>query len=161
LSSLTTLEHMGQKLLAEDARQSLNAHVAERGGQIRAKYGPSIGWNELLRILQDRSCVRYPCEIVFDQKLLLPGEFAHPVANGAEPEDGFIIYVHPFYSTNLDEVPFLVLYQLVLVNYGPFASASDAEAFGANALGLSEDGYYRQLCTLADAVQAPPGCGII
>jgi hypothetical protein len=146
---------MSHKLSAQDARQSLTAHVAERGGQIRAKYGPSIGWNELLRILQDRSCVRYPCEIVFDQKLLLPGEFAHPIANGEDPSAGFVIYVHPFYSAHLDQLPFLVFYQLVLVNYGSFASASDAETFAARALGLSEDCYYRQLCALADALEDP------
>jgi hypothetical protein len=149
---------MGHKLSAEDGRQSLNAHVAERGALIRAKYGPSIGWNELLRILQDRSCVRYPCEIVFDQQPLFPGEFAHPVANGADPGAGFVIYVHPFYSANLDQVPFLVLYQLVLVNYGPFASALDAETFAARALGLSEDCYYRRLCTMADALEPLRGC---
>ena len=58
-------------------------------------------------------------------------------------------------SPMLERVPPLVLYQLVLVNYGDFASADDAETFGANALGLSKDDYYRALCEMADEI-APP-----
>jgi hypothetical protein len=142
---------MAITLTADDARQSLNAHVTVRGAELREKY-PHLGWQELLRILEDRACVRYPCEIVFEAAPLQPGEFAHPVGRGERPEDGFTIYVHPFFMTRLAEVPSLVLYQLVLVNYGPFASASDAEAFGAAALGLSVDEYYESLCGLADKI---------
>jgi len=141
---------MGNKLTADDVKQSLNAHVAAKGIEIREKYGPDIGWKELLRILQDRTCVRYPCEIVFDATPLEVGEFAHPVAQGQRPEDGFTMYVHPFFMTRLSQVPALVLYQLVLVNYGEFASADDAEIFAATALGLSQDGYYHALCEMAD-----------
>ncbi|MDW8310472.1 MAG: hypothetical protein RMK20_13950 [Verrucomicrobiales bacterium] len=141
-----------RRLTAQDARQSLAAHVAARGEEIRAKYGPRIGWTELQRILQDRSCVRYPCEIVFDAAPLQPGEFAWPEPKGPKPEDGFTMYVHPLFMTQLDAVPHLVLYQLVLVNYGPFASPDDAETFGAAALGLSKDDYYAALCELADQV---------
>ena len=50
----------------------------------------------------------------------------------------------------LDQVPLLVLYQLVLVNYGAFVSPDDAETFGAAALGLAKDKYYDNLCQLAD-----------
>jgi len=51
---------------------------------------------------------------------------AHPVAKGEQPEDGFTMFVHPYFMTHLPEVPWLVLYQLVLVNYGEFASGEDA-----------------------------------
>ena len=57
---------MAIQLTAADARQSLNEHVAARGREIHGKYGPHIGWQELRQILEDRACVRYPCEIVFD-----------------------------------------------------------------------------------------------
>jgi hypothetical protein len=143
---------MAIQLTAQDARQSLNAHVAAKGAEIRAKYGPTIGWRELLRILEDREVVRYPCEIVFDSGPLQPGEFAHPMARGKRPEDGFVICVHPSFITQMERVPHLVLYQLVLVNYGEFASAEDAETFGAAALGLVRDDYYQALCGLADQV---------
>ena len=143
---------MAIQLTAQDARQSLNAHVAAKGAEIRAKYGPTIGWRELLRILEDREVVRYPCETVFDSGPLQPGEFAHPMARGKRPEDGFVICVHPSFITQMERVPHLVLYQLVLVNYGEFASAEDAETFGAAALGLVRDDYYQALCGLADQV---------
>jgi hypothetical protein len=143
---------MAIQLTTEDARQSLNGHVAVKGREIRAKYGPHIGWNELLRILADRACVRYPCEIVFDAGPLNPGEFAHPAAKGERPEEGFTMFVHPVFLTQLQEVPGLVLYQLVLVNYGEFASADDAETFGAAVLGLSQHEYYDTLCEMAGRI---------
>jgi len=143
---------MSRQLTIDDARQSLNAHVAERGRQLREKYGPHLGWNELLRALADRAVVRYPCEIEFDAGPLLDGEFAHPVAKTDRPEDGFTIFVHPYFAIQLPRVPHLVLYQLVVVNYGDFASSDDAETFGASALGISKDEYYRALCSLADEI---------
>ena len=146
---------MAITLTTEDARQSLNAHVAAKGGEIRARYGPDIGWTELLRILEDRALVRYPCGIVFDAAPLLEGEFAHAVSASERPEDGFTMYVHPFFMTQLARVPALVLYQLVRVNYGEFASADDAETFGAAALGVSRDDYYAMLCQLVAQID---GC---
>jgi hypothetical protein len=151
---------MATQLTAEDARQSLNSHVAAKGAEIHAKYGPHIGWKELQRILDDRSCVRYPCKLVFDATGLQPGELAHPEANGDKPEDGFTMLVQPRLMTDLPRVPLPVLYQLVLVNYGEFASADDAESFGAAALGITRDDYYAQLCTMADQLGAcAPACG--
>ena len=139
-------------LTAEDGRQSLNDHVAAKGFELRQKYGPHIGWNELQRILLDRAFVRYPCDIVFDPAPLLPGEFAFPKPRGDAPEDGFDMHVHPYFMLEPDRLPLLVLYQLVLVNYGEFASADDAETFGAQALGLSKDDYYSAVCELADEI---------
>lgn len=147
---------MDRQLTIEDARQSLTAHLAAKGAEIYDQYGPQIGWDELLQILGNRNCVRYPCEIHFDAEPLLPGEFAHPVAKGARPEEGFTICVHPGFASQLPQVPLLVLYQLVVVNYGDFASADDAETFGASALGLSKAEYYGAVCALADQVVAGP-----
>lgn len=141
---------MSRQLTAEDARQSLTDHVASKGQEIREKYGPWIGWHELQRILEDRSCVRYPCEIVFNEGPLQPGEFAFPAPKGKTPDEGFALYVHPFFATQPEKVPYLVLYQLVQVNYGDFATANEAETFGAAALGLGKDEYYRAVCALAD-----------
>jgi hypothetical protein len=147
---------MATQLTADDVRESLSAHVAAKGAEIHAKYGPRIGWKELRQILEDRAWVRYPCEVIFDAGQLGVGEFAHPVAKGARPEDGFTMYVHPLFMTQLAQVPAVVLYQLVLVNYGEFASPDDAETFGAAALGLSKDDYYAGLCKMADEIG---GCG--
>jgi hypothetical protein len=148
---------MATTLTADDFKQSLNTHVATKGEEIREKFGPEIGWKELLQILEDRSLVRYPCEIIFDSAPLLEGEFAHAMPNSENPQDGFKIYVHPFFSLQLARVPHMVFYQLVRVNYGEFASADDAEVFGASALGLSKDEYYEMLCELADEIGGEPG----
>ena len=147
---------MATTLTADDFKQSLNTHVATKGEEIREKFGPEIGWKELLQVLEDRSLVRYPCEIVFDSAPLLEGEFAHAMPNSENPQDGFKIYVHPFFSLQLARVPHMVFYQLVRVNYGEFASADDAEVFGASALGLAKDEYYEMLCELADEISGEP-----
>lgn len=131
----------------------MSGHAAARGAEIFEKYGPRIGWNELLRILEDRACVRYPCQIVFDPAPLQKGECAYPKPNGGRPEDGFVIHVHPLFMTEMDRVAHLALYQLVVVNYGEFASSDDAEAFGAAALGIPREEYYRGLCEMADLLE--------
>ncbi len=141
---------MAKQLTIDDARQSLNAHAEMKGAEILEKYGPRIGWNELQQILADPSCVRYPCELRFDETPLLDEEVAYPVAKGERPEDGFTICVHPFFQCQPDRVPYLVLYQLVAVIYGDFASAEDAEVLASRALGLNREDYYRELCALAD-----------
>jgi hypothetical protein len=148
---------MAIQLTAEDVRQTLNAHVAAKGEEIRSKYGPRMGWAELQRMLEDRACVRYPCDVVFDASALQPGELAYPQPRGLRPEEGFTLFVHPRFRDRLEEVPAVVLYQLVLVNYGEFASPADAETFGAAALGISQDEYYRHLCRLADETGAEAG----
>jgi len=138
-----------KQLRAEDAKESLAAHASAKGEEIHARY-PVLGWAELSRLLQDRVCVRYPCEIKFDASSLQPGECIFPMAQGEKPEDGYVLHVHPRFMARLEEVVPLVLYQLVLVNYGPFASAEDAEFFGSAALGISREEYYEMLCQLHD-----------
>jgi hypothetical protein len=145
---------MSQQLTLADAQRSLTDHIAGRAVEIRKKYGPRIGWAELQRLLEDRECTRYPVEIVFDETHLRDGEFAFPRPRSESPEDGFRMHVHPFFSTQPGLVPALVLYQLVLVNYGDFASPSDAEVFGSTVLGIDQEEYYNQLCAAADMVSA-------
>ena len=152
---------MAIQLTADDAKQSLTGHVETKGIEVFQKYGPQLGWTDLPRLLADRIYVRYPCEIVFDSAPLLPGEFAQPVPKSERPEDGFTMYVHPLYMTQLADVPALVCYQLVLVNYGEFAASEDALTFGAAVLGISEDVYYGRLCELMDPLgdgTEPGGC---
>ncbi|MBM3853790.1 MAG: hypothetical protein FJ399_11645 [Verrucomicrobia bacterium] len=155
---------MARTPTAAEAKLSLTEHVTAKGVEIFAKYGPRMGWPELQRLLEDRAYVRYPCTVVFDSAPLLPGEFAHPVQKGGKPEEGFTMYVHPLFQADLGQVPALVLYQLVAVNYGEFAAADDAENFGAAALGLTRDEYYAGLCAQADRLgmdreAAPPSAG--
>ncbi|MEW6161243.1 MAG: hypothetical protein AB1813_27755 [Verrucomicrobiota bacterium] len=141
---------MAERLTVESARLSLTEHAAEKGREAFRKYGPVIGWTQLQQILEDRTLVRYPCEIQFDAEALQSGECVFPKPRGTQPEAGFILCVHPLFATQLSLVPALVLYQLVVVNYGEFATAADAEAFGASALGLEADEFYRRMCEAAD-----------
>lgn len=145
---------MPKHLTTEDARQSLRDHVATKGAEVRAKFGPHIGWAKLNQLLEDRKFVRYPCTIAFHATPLQPDEFAYPEPLGPRPDAGFRICVHPRFEVDLDAVPALVLYQLVAVNYGDFATAEDAEEFGAAALGLDREEYYRTLCAMADKLPA-------
>jgi hypothetical protein len=147
---------VARQLTAADAKQSLTAHVESKGVEVFMRYGPQLGWGELQRLLADRAYVRYPCEIVFDAAQLFPGEFAHPAQKGERPEEGFTLFVHPLFEMQLDRVPALVLYQLVALNYGEFASSDDAETFGAAALGLTRDEYYDLLCDSADQLGGGP-----
>jgi hypothetical protein len=134
------------------AHVSLTDHVTMKGREIFEKYGPKIGWSELQAILADKECVRYPVEIVFDSSKLENDEIAYPEAKGDIPEDGFTLYIHPYFSLDTTRVPSIALYQLVLVNYGAFAAHADAEAFGAACLGLDVETYYVQLCEIADEI---------
>ncbi len=143
---------MARHCKAEYVRESLSVELATKASAIRQKYGPIIGWDELQKLLQDRDFAPFPCELRFDSEPLLPGEFAHPVAKGASREEGFVLYIHPFYASELARVPYLVLHQLVLINYGDSATADDAETFGSVALGLSKEDYYRALCELSGQI---------
>ena len=151
-SAIVITVPMARHCKADDVRQNLSAEIAAKANAIRQKYGPVIGWNELQTLLQDRDCTPFPCEIRFDCEPLLPGEFAHPVPKGASREQGFVIFIHPFYATELARVPYLVLHQLVLINYGESATADDAETFGSLALGMSKEDYYRALCELSGQI---------
>jgi hypothetical protein len=147
---------MARQLTADDAQQSLANHVVEKGRLVYAKYGPEIGWNKLLELLEDRTLVRYPCEVVFDPAPLQPGEFAAAIGKSDRPEDGFTIFVHPLFALDPNRVPYLVLYHLVVVNYGDMATAEEAELFGAAALGILKDEYYAGLCEIADQIAGDP-----
>jgi hypothetical protein len=158
---------MRDKLNIEDARESLTAHVAAKGVEIRAKFGPAIGWSQLQLILDDPECVRYPCELAFDAGPLEPGECAYPEPKGEIPEDGFRLCIHPYFSVEPARVPMLALYQIVSINYGAFASPHDAETFGAAVLGIAQEDYYAALCAMADEISedhpedgeaGPSGC---
>jgi hypothetical protein len=140
---------MATQLTADDARQSLESHAESKGAEMREKYG-DLGWGQLLQILRDDTLVRYPCEVIFDANGLIAGECAHAAQKGELPSDGFTIFVHPRFAANPPHALRLVLYQLVVVNYGPFAASSDAEALGAAALGISREQYYSDLCQSAD-----------
>ena len=139
---------MARHLKGDDVHQLLTADLEAKAAAIRCRYGPEIGWAQLQQLLRDPDITPLPCELCFDAAPLLPGEFGHTVATG----QGFVIYLHPQFETQTARLPYLVLHQLVLANYGDVATADDAETFGALALGLTKDAYYRALCELSGQI---------
>jgi hypothetical protein len=140
---------MARQLNNEIARPELAASISAQAALIRQRYGPRLDWPQMLLLLDDRACVRFPCEIRFDAEPLLPGEFAHAVPKGLTDADGFTIYLHPVFALKLDQAVCLVLHQLVRVNYGTAAGPEDAENFGSLVMGVAKADYFQTLCELS------------
>jgi hypothetical protein len=131
---------------------AVSSHAMEKAKEIRARYGPVIDYPVVLRILDDRRCIRYPVEIQFVVDGIEPGLFARTEPVSEDPADGYVISLHRHFEDRHDLLPALILYQSVLVNYGDLATATDAELFGSGVLGLDRDTYYAQIVALTDAL---------
>lgn len=144
---------MHNKLTPEDGKKALLHHVVEKAIALREKYGNFIDYSTLERILQDRDLVRYPTRLEFSSQSIGDGFFAvaKPVSS-SDPSQGYVICVDGHFEDKLDNVPALVLYQLVTVNYGDIVTSEEAEIFGATALGMKKEEYYQLLCALADSI---------
>lgn len=140
----------------DDGRQALREHVLERAYQARAKYGPTIDADAILRILDDRAIVRYPVGIRYDTAGLQPGEFAQAEQMTEHPKGGFCLFIHPHFEARRDLLPVLVAYHIPPINYGDIAEPEDCEAFGAALLGIGQEEYYEKLCSLADSIPPTP-----
>jgi len=140
------------KLTLKDAENALAGHLIEKALSLRAKYGSNIDYATLLQVLEDRDFVRFPARIEFNSAPLQKGHFAIAQKLAEDPNEGFVIFVHEHFQNQLEDVPALVLYHLVTVNYGELAAARDAEIFGAAVLGVEKEDYYQHICQLADQV---------
>ena len=138
------------KLTEADGRRALRDHIVERAVAARERHGDPREPATFLRLLNDRSIVRYPTTIEFSAEALEPGEFAWAQPLGEHPSAGFRLFIHPLFRDRPEVVPLLAAYHLVTVNYGEIATEEEAELFGATLLGLSVDAYYEALCRLAD-----------
>lgn len=134
---------------SESGLRALQDHVMDRALAARARYGESVGPDTIAALLDDREVVRYPTVIEFGESGLEPGEFAHAEPVGDTPADGFRLWVHPRFRDR-EELPLLVAYHIVRINYGEIVTHEEAELFGATLLGLDVDRYYETLCALAD-----------
>lgn len=131
---------------------AVSHHAAEKGKEIRARYGPKIDYPVLLRILEDRKSMRHPVEIRFTTDGIEPGLFATTALASKDPSDGYVISLHEHFRDRPDVLPALILYQSVIVNYGDLATAMDAEIFGAEVLGMDREDYYSLIADLTDSV---------
>ncbi len=146
---------------AEDAQQSLRDHVITKAIDARLRRSVLIDRVEMMRLLEDRSVVRYPLGVRFDAEPLESGEFACLEALGDHPSDGFCLFIHPMFELADDLIPLLIAYYIPSVNYGDVTSHVEAELFGATLLGIDVEEYYRILCSVADTVSGPPRASIV
>ncbi|MEW8586384.1 MAG: hypothetical protein AB2531_11530, partial [Candidatus Thiodiazotropha sp.] len=130
---------------------AVSLHALEKAKEIRNRYGNNIDYQTVLSMLGDRKSVRYPVQVRFVSGEIEPGMFAKTEAVSDNPDDGYTILLHSYFENRHADLPALILYQLVLVNYGDLATANDAEIFGATVLGMDRDAYYEQVSSLADA----------
>lgn len=145
----------GERLTEGDGRRALRDHVLERAHLARAKHGPVIDADGIMKVLDDRTIVRYPVGVRFDTAGLKKGEIAHAEPLGEHPSAGFCLFVHPAFEARRDLWPLLMAYHIPPINYGDITEPDDCEAFGAALLGLGVEDYYQQLCAAADSIATP------
>jgi hypothetical protein len=143
---------MAERLTEEDGRTALREHVAEKAMDARLRHGLLIDADQMVRVLDDRTVVRYPVGIRFDAEPLEPGEFAWPMPLGDSPSKGFCLFIHPYFEDQPEAWPLLIAYHIPSMNYGEIATHEEAEIFGATLLGLEQDEYYNALCELTDSM---------
>lgn len=148
----STKKYTPLQLTLEDGRKALGVHVLEKGYKLRQKYGNFIDYDTLLNILKDQEFVRYPTRIEFCSKKIEEGTFAVAERISNDASQGYVIYVHEYFKKRLGDVPALVLYHLVTVNYGDFTTYNEAEEFGSAALGMDKEYYYQYICRLTDSI---------
>ncbi len=141
-----------RKRVGKVLHSAVAIHAAEKAEEIRTRYGPTIDYPVLLRILEDRRCIRHPVEIRFVSEGVEPGLFGNTEQVSDDPSDGYVIFLHEYFQDRPDVLPALILYQSVLVNYDDLASANDAEIFGAGVLGMGRDDYYELIVELTDSL---------
>ncbi|MEK6701951.1 MAG: hypothetical protein AABZ53_06795 [Planctomycetota bacterium] len=142
---------------AQEAQHSLRDHIVTRATEARLRRGGLIERGDIMRMLEDRSVVRYPTGVRFDAQPLQPGEFACLEALGDHPRDGFCLYIHPMFESVDELLPLLIAYYIPSINYGEVATHVEAELFGATLMGIDVEEYYKILCSVADTVDENPG----
>ncbi|MCB9848249.1 MAG: hypothetical protein H6814_07520 [Phycisphaeraceae bacterium] len=140
------------RLSESDATAALRDHLVARATEARLSRGLYIDAEAIMSLLDDRSLVRYPVGVRFDDLPLEPGEFAWPMPLGDRPADGYCLFINPWFRNQPDAWPLLIAYHIPSVNYGDIVAPEDAEAFGAALLGIDTDTYYNALCELVDSI---------
>ena len=136
----------------KELQDTITAHAIEKGQRLRDKFGSSWSPELVEEVLESRAFTRFPCRLIYEDAVLERGELAVPILRREAPEDGYDLFVHPYFMNDPDHLPHVVFYQLVVVNYGKLAGPEQAECFGAAALGMDKDEFYKTLCELSDAI---------
>ena len=97
--------------------------------------------------------MRFPTELRFDAELLRPGEFGWAQQLGDRPSEGFALVIHPSFRQREEDLPLLMAYQIVAINYLDLANGDEAEVFASILLGLDREAYYQRVCELTDGIE--------
>ncbi len=146
------MNSVGDKAVAEQAKQAFHEHLVEKATAARFKYGLYIDTDAVLKMLDDETVVRYPTTLVFDASPLQPHEFAYPQPIGFHASDGYALCLHPYFRPQRELWPLLIAYHVPVINYGSIVETPEAELYGATLLGMEVEAYYQALCELADAM---------
>ncbi len=146
------MNSVGDKAVAEQAKQAFHEHLVDKATAARFKYGLYIDTDAVLKMLDDETVVRYPTTIVFDASPLQPHEFAYPQPIGFHASDGYALCIHPYFRRQRELWPLLIAYHVPVINYGSIVETPEAELYGATLLGMEVEAYYQALCELADAM---------
>ncbi len=143
---------MEQKPTEQDGKLALFEHIEAKANEARLRYGLYIDTETIIRMLDDRTVVRFPVGVRFDAEGLEPGEPAYPMPLGERPNEGFCLFIHPALEEQTDLLPLVIAYYIASINYGEIVTSEEAELFGATLLGLETESYYQAMCEIVDAL---------
>ena len=156
---------MSEEELEKVGEQALLGHLVAQAQVAHAKYAP-FDSGSLEAWLADPECLRHPVRLVHEFGPMAMHQFAHVDLDWRNTEaDGRVIYLRPLLRERPDLVLLAVAYMVPVVNYGDVVTDAHCLAYGATLLGLTEDEYYLQICSVADFVGAETrfpgqsGCG--
>jgi hypothetical protein len=142
--------------LEELGQQSLREHLLAQAGVAHRKYAP-LSPEHLDRLLVDPDCLRHPTRLVFEFGEMALHQFAQPDLDWRDPtQNGRVLYLRPALRSRPELILLAVAYMIPVLNYGEVVTDDHCLLYGATLLGLSEDEFYRRICSLADEVGAEP-----
>jgi hypothetical protein len=148
--SIADLRRLSTAELARRGERSLRDHLCSLAIVASQKHGP-ITCDKLDALLQDFDCLRYPVRLVYEFGEMAAHQFAQPDNDWQNTsQDGRVLYLRPLLRERRDLVPLAVAYMIPLINYGDIIADDHCLLYGAALLGMTEDEFYRQLCSLAD-----------
>lgn len=153
-ASVTDLRRLTPAQLEGLGQQSLRDHLLAQAEVAREKYAPFTA-DQLEAMLHDPECLRHPVRLVFEFGEMAMHQFAHPDIDWRDPtQNGRVLYLRPLLKQRADLLPLAVAYMIPLINYGDVVADGHCLLYGATLLGMTEDDYYRDLCSLADSLGA-------
>lgn len=134
----------------EEITQLLWAHADATAERIVQWLDGPVNSNNLTRFLSEEGGLRYPTELLFTEDGLSPHQFAQPVFYESEVGRRCMLHMHPRYREYREAQPYLVAYMAAVIMYGDAADSDLCEHLGAMLVGRDREGFYADVCTLAD-----------